>query len=293
MELKDYIKRALSTYYGLIDERGEGAADTRYRSWQWCYLAFSEGKAAYAAADSDAEREKIVDYLALSLGFYLASWGMYRGSSFLLQRDYKAHKAVVLMLLFADECLFAYAPNRAYGATDVSRQNELLFGRDGLYFKIRSAYSDNSSHLSLPDSDGSGDIATDTLVTKILMGTLGCVPAFDRFFKVGIAWLKKKLPFAGLTQSIENGGKTYRALENIAYEYKDSLVIENSGYPVMKCLDMFLWQVGFELDIRSALAAGGEVKVKNLINAAKALGISGETKSEVISSIGKRWGLDE
>ena len=33
-------------------------------------------------ASSDKEKEKIVDYLALHLGFYLASWGMYRGSSF-------------------------------------------------------------------------------------------------------------------------------------------------------------------------------------------------------------------
>ena len=29
------------------------------------------------------------------LMFYLASWGMYRGSSFLLQKDYKIHIPVV------------------------------------------------------------------------------------------------------------------------------------------------------------------------------------------------------
>ena len=27
---------------------------------------------------------------------------------------------------------------------------------------------------------------TDTLVTKILMGTLGCTPAYDRFLKAGL-----------------------------------------------------------------------------------------------------------
>lgn len=36
-----------------------------------------------------------MDYLSLQLAFYLASWGMYRGSSFLLQKDYKIYIPVV------------------------------------------------------------------------------------------------------------------------------------------------------------------------------------------------------
>ena len=39
------------------------------------------------------------DHLALSSAFYLASWGMYRESSFLLQYDYQIHRAVVDYLL--------------------------------------------------------------------------------------------------------------------------------------------------------------------------------------------------
>jgi hypothetical protein len=39
------------------------------------------------------------DYLSLQLSFYLASWGMYRGSSFLLQKDYKVHIPAVKELL--------------------------------------------------------------------------------------------------------------------------------------------------------------------------------------------------
>lgn len=37
--------------------------------------------------------------MSLQLAFYLASWGMYRGSSFLLQKDYRVHIPVVKELL--------------------------------------------------------------------------------------------------------------------------------------------------------------------------------------------------
>ncbi|WP_181023629.1 hypothetical protein [Brevibacillus laterosporus] len=40
--------------------------------------------------------DEVLDYLSLLLAFYLASWGMYRGSSFLLQKDYKVHKDIVI-----------------------------------------------------------------------------------------------------------------------------------------------------------------------------------------------------
>jgi len=46
------------------------------------------------------------DYLSLHHAFYLASWGMYRGSSFLLQKDYKVLTPIVeeiLKRLFAFE----------------------------------------------------------------------------------------------------------------------------------------------------------------------------------------------
>lgn len=39
------------------------------------------------------------DYLALHLSFYLASWGMYRGSSMLLSTDYKIHIPIVKELM--------------------------------------------------------------------------------------------------------------------------------------------------------------------------------------------------
>jgi hypothetical protein len=43
---------------------------SRYNSWKYCYEVFG-----------DKTKHRDIDYLALHLGFYLASWGMYRGSA--------------------------------------------------------------------------------------------------------------------------------------------------------------------------------------------------------------------
>ena len=77
--IKEFIRRTNE------DEHG------RYLSWIHCFNVFKENR--FSA------NMQTYDYLALHLAFYLASWGMYRGSSFLLQKDYKIHIPVVKMLL--------------------------------------------------------------------------------------------------------------------------------------------------------------------------------------------------
>lgn len=62
----------------------------RGKSWEHCYFHF------ITARD---KHDKDFDYLSLHLSFYLASWGMYRGSSFLIQRDYRIHIPAVVELL--------------------------------------------------------------------------------------------------------------------------------------------------------------------------------------------------
>lgn len=79
------IKSSIEFYNDLkVDENG------RYRSWEHCYSNFIKARGS---------QEIDYDYLSLQLAFYLASWGMYRGSSFLLQKDYKVHIPVVKELL--------------------------------------------------------------------------------------------------------------------------------------------------------------------------------------------------
>src|SRR6266478_3447543 len=63
----------------------------RYRSWEHCYRYFHRSTPEAIALDRD--------HAALQLGFYLASWGMYRGSGFLLQHAYTVHLGVIDQLL--------------------------------------------------------------------------------------------------------------------------------------------------------------------------------------------------
>src|SRR5689334_2297276 len=92
MDHSDISKR-IAAYFSKISAE----PNHRYRSWEHCFRFFRRG------------RDEILSDLnaaALQLGFYLASWGMYRGKSFLLQRDYTVHKRTVEVLCCEDFAAF-------------------------------------------------------------------------------------------------------------------------------------------------------------------------------------------
>src|SRR5258708_798666 len=77
---REMIHEKISAYF-------DNFAGYRYRSWEHCYRFFRDVKSSGMPAHRD--------HAALHLGFYLASWGMYRGPSFLLKHDYTVHLPVV------------------------------------------------------------------------------------------------------------------------------------------------------------------------------------------------------
>ena len=77
MEAIDELISAAQTFYDDACATENG----RSRSWEHCYRVFR---------DARTDPSPDYDYLSLHLAFYLASWGMYRGSSFLLQKDYRS-----------------------------------------------------------------------------------------------------------------------------------------------------------------------------------------------------------
>lgn len=97
MDAIDELIDAAQTFYD--DARTN--ANGRSRSWEHCYRVFR---------DARTDPSPDYDYLSLHLAFYLASWGMYRGSSFLLQNDYKVLLPVVEEVLKPEyDCLFRVA----------------------------------------------------------------------------------------------------------------------------------------------------------------------------------------
>lgn len=218
------IKSSEEFYYDLAtDESG------RYRSWEHCYLHFMKAR---------GNKDTDLDYLSLHLAFYLASWGMYRGSSFLLQKDYRVHIPVVKEIL--SEKYDTLAGIECAELRYESNQNllkDLSIFLDKYYDKVRREVKGNGlkSDLSF------------TLITKILMGTLGCVPAYDRYFIAGIKNQKVatgNYNIKSVMQLVDFYENNTELLESVRAKMK----VEGIPYPQMKILDMGFWQLGFDLE---------------------------------------------
>ena len=223
MEAIDELISAAQTFY----EDARANENGRSRSWEHCYRVFR---------DARTDPSPDYDYLSLHLAFYLASWGMYRGSSFLLQKDYKVLVPIVDKVLKPEyDCLFGIA---CEGLREYEVQERLKKLRD-----------DIAEHFGpIRDEVAGRKVASDVspvLITKILMGTLGCVPAYDRFFQDGVATYKVTTQEYSLDSVLK--------LVDFYEEHNDRLEDVRRGmrvgdliYPQMKLLDMGFWQIGFE-----------------------------------------------
>ena len=139
----------------------------RYKSWDNCFKAFSASKQT--------------EIQILELAFYLASWGMYRGSSGLLQKNHLIHKGAV-------DIVFSKTSQKlkCNQTTEVKRENinAILEVKNELTEHYSSIYFTKGADIPKPISP------TDTLLSKIMLGTLGCVPAYDRYFIDGLKEMK-------------------------------------------------------------------------------------------------------
>ena len=85
-----------------------------------------------------------------------------------------------------------------------------------------------------------------------MMGTLGCVPAYDRYFIAGIK-----------NQKVATGNYNLKSIMLLVDFYeknterlesaRSKMKIEDMPYPQMKLLDMGFWQIGFDLDMNKGI----------------------------------------
>lgn len=231
-EVKEIINKGLKFYNKLReDENG------RYRSWEYCYKIFHDAHIA------DKIDDDFIDYLCLHLSFYLASWGMYRGSSFLLQRDYRVHKPVIKILLENNyDSLWGIEINQYKDKENQEKLEELVKRIKEIYNEIRLGVKETIPQNGL----------SDTLVTKVLMGTLGCVPAYDRYFISGVRNEKVasgKFNIKSIMELVNFYNKYYSDFE----QARSQMTVDGMEYPQMKILDSCFWQIGFELDENKGL----------------------------------------
>lgn len=229
MEAIDELISAAQTFY----DDARATENGRSRSWEHCYRVFR---------DARTDPSPNYDYLSLHLAFYLASWGMYRGSCFIFQKDYKVHTPIVEEILKPEyDCLFGLACTDVRNS-DVRKQ-----------LKELSAYIAHHFHPIREEVKGHAveSSVSPVLITKILLGTLGCVPAYDTFFEKGVRYLgleKKNYNEDSLLELAD----FYEEHNDRLEEARRGMRVGDLSYPQMKLLDMGFWQVGFEKDAGDA-----------------------------------------
>lgn len=209
----------------------------RFASWDYCY-----GLAQCMYARKKDLTDSDYDYMALNLAFYLASWGMYRGSSFLLDKSYKIHIEPVKFIFSEDELWKGFLSSRELTA----------FGR-----KLANIYGVGDEVKA--SNDGISGNMTDTLFTKILLGLTGNVIAYDRYCKTALSSLGFGKNFFRTNRDtswdrLRNDG--FETLADVLFgvkasypkvEFKDGGYVQTSEYvpyPAAKNVDMFLFVLG-------------------------------------------------
>ena len=193
----------------------------RYLSWEHCHRAFKQYRQNY--------NDVTLDLLCLHLAWYLASWGMLR-NSFLMQKDYKVHLPVVKLLLDSrwDE-LWDISPSKLALHQYAEKIVQLCS-------EIKSAYSEIC-----------GGTPTETLLSKILLGTLGCVPAYDRYFKHALSATKAATQQCS-AKSLTMLGNLYLKYEEQFESLRKYCSTNDMEYPIAKIIDMCFFEYGLQLE---------------------------------------------
>ena len=202
-----------------IDEfKSKAGVTDRYTSFDFCYNYFR----------NTIDFNKDIEKSCLVLGFYLASWGMLRGSSFLLQKSAKHFQKLIEYYSTIDKKVWLI---------DVDNYNvETITTILEIYNKTKeNIIIENKTHL--------------TLVTKILMGVFGFIPAYDQYFcKTFNELFKGKCGFSVVNSNSLNCLKEFydnnkTSIDNISSNTftKDFLTGQNTSitYPKAKVIDMF------------------------------------------------------
>lgn len=204
----------------------ESKPNDRYTSFDYCYNYFL----------TTEDLKKDIEKSCLTLGFYLASWGMFRGSSFLLQKSIKHFQPAILYIATLEKSIWEIDINR-YSEENIRT--------------IIHIYDEIKGLLIL---NGNTDL---TLITKLLLGVFGFIPAFDQYFcdTFRQIYKDKKCGFRKVNIKSLNYLKDFYennklVIDRLAEEtFTTDFLSENKtkiNYPKAKIVDMFGFQLGYK-----------------------------------------------
>ena len=197
-------------------------------SWEHCHGAFLKIKNKYNDPQTDMTTDDM-DFLCLSLGWYLASWGMLR-NSFLNEYSHEIHKDAIQLIYDHRWDSLWDIDYAALTRVQAKCIQTLATELEDTYKRIH--------HFERDDYQ-----LTDTLKTKILLGTIACVPAYDRFF---VCALRHSLDKTNLC------AKSLLELSEVYITYRNEFAsmqahCNHGNYPSAKLLDMCFFKYGVEL----------------------------------------------
>jgi len=134
--------------------------DERYASFDFCYnyfYSFYKNRKL-----SELANKKNLQMSCLQVGFYLASWGMMRGSSFLLEKSVRNFSSLIIT---------------------ISKMNPKLWEIDVADYDEENISLLLDCKQQIINALGKENKPSDTLVTKIMLGVFANIPAFDQYFR--------------------------------------------------------------------------------------------------------------
>lgn len=221
-----FCKQIIDDYY---NDSYINNKHSRELSWDKCHGTFKRFINLNNISSND------YDYLELVLANYLASYGMYRNSPLLTKFGYTIHHDAIKIILKNEyKELLDFKPSKVNFAI----YKKLMFGGIVKDKKIEGIY--NELYEFYKNTVGLKDPIL--LVTKVLLGTLCCIPALDNYF------IK---------------GKTVLLPQNISFSSKNKILCETlhnfcinnnqfflkSKFPPMKCIDIIFNLIGYKYSI--------------------------------------------
>lgn len=198
---------------------GQNSGD---REWEYCHVTFAKLKGKPLTQEA-------VDRLCLQLEAYLAIWGMFR-NSFLRDYCHKVHEGAIRELY---DSRWEKLWDIDYCQMDAENA--------GLIVEL----SDKLSEIYRPYLKPGATKLTDTLVTKILLGTLACVPAFDQYFVSAVKICNGKAAFC--KESINELAELYVSYSD-EFCALQKICGDSPDYPSAKLIDMCFIEYGQVVD---------------------------------------------
>ena len=210
------VKKSINQFLEGNGKNKGRKSDERYASFDFCYnyfYSFYKRNKLDELAD-----EKNLQMSCLQLGFYLASWGMMRGSSFLLEKSVKNYKNLIVA---------------------ISKMNPKLWEIDV------DKYDEDNIRLLLNCKQqiievlGKENKPSDTLVTKIMLGVFANIPAYDQYFRKSLKLhsLNKK-SLLKIKEFYEENKKTFDSFKIHTFDFLTSQETDVI-YPKAKLIDMY------------------------------------------------------